>query len=121
MVARRRLVEAEARAPAQQVALERQRVIGELPRTHIVRRAPVGRPVARRAERQIQVGRLPPRGVAQLWRGVTATARARQRNAERKTLSPAVAPPPPGPPPRDPRPALRGRASLAGAAGVRRT
>src|SRR6266550_2873929 len=88
----RRLVEAETRMPASQIALEREGVIGKLPRPHVVRRAPVGRPVARWTEGQIQVGRLPPRGVAQLWRGVAASARARQRNAERKAPASAEAP-----------------------------
>ena len=66
-------------------------MVGELSRTHVVRRAPVGRPVACWTERQIQVRRLPSGGVAQFRSGVVPAARARQRNAERKALASAVA------------------------------
>src|SRR5216117_3506341 len=88
----RRLVEAEARTPPPQITLERQRVVGELPRSHIVRRAPVRRPVAGRAESQIQIGRLPSRGMALLRSRVAPAPRARQRNAERKAPASAEAP-----------------------------
>src|SRR6266480_4807128 len=84
-------MEAEDGAPAAQVALEGERVIGELARGEVVRRIPGRAPVARGTERQIHRGGLPARDVTLLRGGVGAAACARECDTERESTAPADA------------------------------
>src|SRR5438093_8141622 len=84
-------MEAERGPPASQIALEGERVIGELARGEVVRRSPSRAPVARRTERHIQRGGLPARDVPLLRGGIGAAACARKCDTERESAASAAA------------------------------
>src|SRR5207245_7874495 len=88
-VSSRGLMEAESGPPAPEIALEGERMVGELACGEVIRGIPGRAPVPCRTEREIHGRGLSTGDITLLRRRIGPAARARERDAQREASAPA--------------------------------